>query len=77
MVLLPNISGSGDAAIVARRLIEALEELFFVKSDQLQLGSSVGIALAQRLDIQTIAEGVETEQQLDILHSEGCHNAVQ
>jgi diguanylate cyclase (GGDEF)-like protein/PAS domain S-box-containing protein len=45
MVLLPNISGSGDAAIVARRLIEALEEPFFVKSDQLQLGSSVGIAI--------------------------------
>jgi diguanylate cyclase (GGDEF)-like protein/PAS domain S-box-containing protein len=45
MVLLPNISGSADAAIVARRLIKALEEPFFVKSDQLQLGSSVGIAI--------------------------------
>jgi EAL domain-containing protein (putative c-di-GMP-specific phosphodiesterase class I) len=44
------------------------------------LGSSTGdeqlvrgvIALAQRLDIQTVAEGVETEQQLDILRGEGC-----
>jgi len=31
------------------------------------------IALAHRLDLDTIAEGVETEAQLAILRSEGCH----
>lgn len=31
------------------------------------------IALAHRLDVATIAEGVETEAQLAILCSEGCH----
>ena len=30
------------------------------------------IALAQRLHIKTVAEGVETEEQLAILRSEGC-----
>ena len=30
------------------------------------------IALARRLNIQTVAEGVETQQQLDILRDEGC-----
>jgi len=31
------------------------------------------IALAHRLDIDTIAEGVETEEQLAVLRSEGCN----
>ena len=31
------------------------------------------IALAHRLDIATIAEGVESESQLAILREEGCH----
>lgn len=31
------------------------------------------IALAHRLNIQTVAEGVESQQQLDILLSEGCN----
>ena len=45
MVLLPSIEGPDDAAIVARRLIEALEAPFDVGSDRLQLGCSVGIAV--------------------------------
>jgi EAL domain-containing protein (putative c-di-GMP-specific phosphodiesterase class I)/PAS domain-containing protein len=31
------------------------------------------IALAHRLNIETVAEGVETEEQLDILRKEGCN----
>ncbi|MFT4826373.1 MAG: EAL domain-containing protein (putative c-di-GMP-specific phosphodiesterase class I), partial [Cryomorphaceae bacterium] len=30
------------------------------------------IALAHRLNIDTVAEGVETQQQLEILRGEGC-----
>ena len=45
MVLLPSIQEAGDAALVARRLIDALHAPFEVGSDKLQLGISVGIAL--------------------------------
>jgi diguanylate cyclase (GGDEF)-like protein/PAS domain S-box-containing protein len=33
------------------------------------------IALAKALDLKVVAEGVETPQQLEILRSEGCHQA--
>ena len=45
MVLLPHINEANDAAIVARRLIEALQSPFEVGSDRLQLGTSIGIAI--------------------------------
>ncbi|MAT92250.1 MAG: hypothetical protein CME59_06585 [Halioglobus sp.] len=44
MVLLPEISAPRDAALVARRIIDALMEPFFVGSNRLQLGTSIGIA---------------------------------
>ncbi|MFT4518498.1 MAG: diguanylate cyclase (GGDEF)-like protein [Halioglobus sp.] len=45
MVLLPSVAEAADAAIVARRLIEALQAPFEVGTDTLQLGTSIGIAL--------------------------------
>ncbi len=45
MVLLPDISGAQDAATVARRIIDALMEPFYVESNRIQLGASVGIAI--------------------------------
>jgi diguanylate cyclase (GGDEF)-like protein/PAS domain S-box-containing protein len=45
IVLLPNIGEPGSAAIVARRLLEALNVPFEVGSDHLQLGASIGIAI--------------------------------
>jgi diguanylate cyclase (GGDEF)-like protein/PAS domain S-box-containing protein len=45
IVLLPKVETPGSSAIVARRLLEALDTPFEVGSDRLQLGASIGIAV--------------------------------
>ena len=50
----------------------------FVHEYQLKTNSAIiqaVISLAQNLELQTIAEGVETEKQLDFLKEIGCHLA--
>ncbi len=45
IVLLPSVAERGSAALVARRLIDALNRPFEIGSDRLQLGVSIGIAV--------------------------------
>jgi len=45
IVLLPSVSKSANAALVARRISKALQVPFEVGADKLQLGSSIGIAI--------------------------------
>lgn len=45
IILLPRVETPGSSALVARRLLEALEVPFEVDNDRLQLGASIGIGI--------------------------------
>jgi EAL domain-containing protein (putative c-di-GMP-specific phosphodiesterase class I) len=45
------------------------------ESDEAKAMVRAILALGQGLNIPVLAEGVETSHQLDILRSEGCHEA--
>ena len=52
--------------------MELFEALQF---DLPELVDGADLALGQSLDVPVLAEGVETQAQLDILHEEGCDEA--
>lgn len=47
-VMLPTINQAADAAKVAEKIIQALEKPFNIQGNEIQIGSSIGIAIYMR-----------------------------
>ena len=62
VVLLPQVAGREDAAVVARKILAALTPLFHVDGQHLDIGGSIGIALypEDATDDDTLVKNADT-----------------